>query len=94
MGYYTDYNLHTLDNDGKVFMDEKLKAAMSEENTVYGSRLIDMYDWDTCKWYEHEEEMRQFSKRFPDVVFKLSGEGEESGDIWVKYFKGSRNCTT
>ncbi len=30
--------------------------------------------------------MRTMSKHFAEVVFSLSGEGEESGDIWTKYF--------
>lgn len=38
------------------------------------------------KWYEHEEHMKAISKQYPDVIFQLNGEGEESGDIWVKYF--------
>lgn len=41
---------------------------------------------DGCKWYEHETDMLTMSNEIPDVVFKLLGEGEESGDIWVKYF--------
>lgn len=39
-----------------------------------------------CKWYEHEKHMREMSKAVPDVLFILKGEGEESGDIWHKYF--------
>jgi hypothetical protein len=42
------------------------------------------------KWYEHEDDMRQLSSRFPDILFTLSGKGEENEDIWVKYFKGGR----
>jgi len=48
-------------------------------------------------WYDHEDDMKRFSKFFPDVLFELSGEGENSGDmlsgegensgdIWRKYF--------
>ena len=38
------------------------------------------------KWYDHDEEFLDFSKRYPDWLFILSGEGEESGDIWTKYY--------
>lgn len=39
-----------------------------------------------CKWYKHEEDMKRFSRLYPHTVFELSGEGEEGGDIWKKYF--------
>lgn len=87
---YTKFNLETLNCLGEPHMNVVLEEAMSEENSVYGCRLIDIDQWDECKWYRHEEEMRSLSQRFPDVIFKLSGEGEESGDIWVKYFKDGK----
>jgi hypothetical protein len=40
----------------------------------------------SCKWYEHADDMIKISKKYPDVLFILSGEGEESGDIWKEYF--------
>lgn len=43
-----------------------------------------------CKWYEHDEDMRRFSKKYPNVLFILEGEGEESGDIWKKYYKDGK----
>lgn len=43
-----------------------------------------------CRWYEHEDDMRRLSSRFPDMLFTLSGTGEEYDDIWVKYFKAGR----
>ena len=39
-----------------------------------------------CKWYEHQKHMKHFSKQFPTTLFTLSGEGEEPGDLWKKYF--------
>lgn len=42
------------------------------------------------KWYENEDEMLELSQEFPDVLFKLHGEGEESGDIWDKYFMNGK----
>jgi hypothetical protein len=41
---------------------------------------------DSCKWYEHEDELLQFSTKYPNWLFTLNGEGEEGGDLWKKYF--------
>jgi hypothetical protein len=46
--------------------------------------------YDACKWYDHENDIAEFSKIFPDVIFELSGEGEEARDIWKKYFKNGK----
>lgn len=40
--------------------------------------------------YQHDKVMVAFSKRFPDVLFTLTGEGEESADIWKTYYKGGK----
>lgn len=41
------------------------------------------------KWYDHDLEMKAVSKVYPEFIFQLYGEGEENGDIWVKwYYKG------
>jgi hypothetical protein len=41
--------------------------------------------YDSVKWYDHVENMREMSKAIPNVLFHLSGEGEDSGDIWDLY---------
>lgn len=49
---------------------------------------------DECKWYEHEKDMRAFSKQYPDVIFCLHGIGEDSDDQWNQYYKDGKmqNC--
>lgn len=34
--------------------------------------------------------MLLLSKEFPDVLFKLHGEGEDNEDIWDKYFMNGK----
>lgn len=41
-------------------------------------------------WYDHEEQMKFFSLKYPDILFTLHGEGEDSGDVWMKYFKAGK----
>ena len=43
-------------------------------------------DGEDCKWYSHEDDMKKISKKFIGYLFTLEGEGEESGDVWKKYY--------
>lgn len=44
---------------------------------------------DKCSWYNHEDDLRYFSKKYPAVIFVLDGYGDEK-DIWRKYIKDGR----
>ncbi len=37
---------------------------------------------DSCKWYDHQEDLAAMSAEIPHVLFHLKGEGESAGDIW------------
>ena len=39
-----------------------------------------------CSWYTHVDDMCKITKGFPETIIALYGDGEESGDLWVKYF--------
>lgn len=88
MGYSTGYSLEVLESDKSfeeiynevVYDYEDIEWAMDEN----GQRN------EPCKWYDHEEHMKEISKLYPGVIFKLHGEGEESGDVWYKYFKDGK----
>lgn len=81
MGYYTNYNIKiTPDSDevrAYIDADDNLSYALDE-------------DADSCKWYNHEDDMLRLSREFPDVLFELTGEGEGAGDLWRKYFKNGK----
>lgn len=58
-----------------------------EEEKENTSDSIELYfESDDCKWYDHDEEMLELSKHFPEIIFKLEGEGEENGDMWNTYY--------
>lgn len=86
MGYYTSYNLETDSKENlniiREFRDlyDNAKYALNESG--------EEQEW--TKWYDHEEELKSFSKNYPDVIFTLKGEGEQPGDIWKKYFKNGK----
>ena len=56
---------------------EEARYALDNDGSTSGNE---------SKWYEHQEEMREFSKLHPSVLFTLHGEGEENGDIWDEYY--------
>jgi len=41
---------------------------------------------DQSKWYDHPDHMKILSEKFSNIGFILSGEGEEAGDMWIKYY--------
>lgn len=88
MGYYTDYELEVVDCADLELEDVTAAAEVFPEQE-YSELLTKLLNGSgyNCKWYEHEKDMRAFSRLCPDVLFRLKGHGEEEGDIWVKYFK-------
>jgi len=81
MGYYTTHKLEIISGDDYV---TDYKAEISK-STGYADCFSE-----EIKWYEHEKDMRNFSEKHPGVLFKLSGEGEDNGDIWVEYYKNGK----
>lgn len=85
MGYVTSFKLEV--KIGNTDLIEVLRG----QNDEAAYALED--DGSTCegaKWYDHEVDMKAFSSEYPEALFLLSGEGEDSDDIWKKYFKNGR----
>ena len=100
MGYSTRYNLtwKPLNEVPQYEVDDLVGAAIraaKEKDSDFMYAIDDSGESeDTCKWYDHEKEVKSFSKKFPKVLFMLSGEGEESGDIWKKFFLNGKMQVT
>lgn len=102
MGYYTRYHLEIQDVDGTPAKKADLKNFLNTINSsgeelvelkdvfdfelfeAHSSSILEPYD--TCRWYNHDSTMITLSSKLPYLVFRLSGEGEESGDLWRKYY--------
>lgn len=88
MGYYTDYEIG-LENG--VVSDEAFRIGIESVGCSYGQ--LSLYETMNLKWYDHEKDMKAVSKLFPEVTFRLQGDGEETGDNWRMYFKDGKTCT-
>lgn len=86
MGYYTAHELEIISGDHHSIIEqlrqecENARFALDEDGNTQES----------CKWYECDEEMKEFSKKYPDAIFVMSGEGEEAGDLWKTYYKNGK----
>ena len=78
MGYHTDYKLESSDG---ISHEENVGALSG-----YGNQLWE----ESWKWYDHQEHMLEYSLKYPDVEFVLDGVGENSTDVWRKWFKNGR----
>ena len=98
MGYYTNFTLNCYDNcassfdiSSKTEFGRALTAALHEINPYYFDDDFDLKTLpdDYLKWYDHDEDMIKLSLRFPDYIFILEGDGEDSSDLWrTIYYDG------
>jgi hypothetical protein len=80
MGYYTRYEFVSAEGGDAQAIKECIETVSD-----YGN----LFD-DSCKWYDHEKDMSEVSKRFPNVLIRIDGEGEEAGDVWRLAAKNGR----
>jgi len=90
MGYLTYHELSiykddTLEKEIDFEKEEEIKEELGE-STGYLDSLFD----DSIKWYDHDKDMLEISKKYPDYVFVLTGDGECSDDFWRTFYKNGK----
>lgn len=98
MGYDTSYSLEVkfgLDGDLAPVPDSMKHRLVEKlchecEEADYALDILGGSANSDARWYKHEDDMRKFSAAHPDFVFILKGEGQESDDVWAKYFKAGK----
>jgi hypothetical protein len=96
VGYDTAYKLEVTLTEAPGEDLEAIRAARLDEED-HGKGLgccrtvgdLLKHAWDET-WYEHEDQLREVSLKFPNTLFTLRGHGEEIGDAWVKYFRAGK----
>lgn len=87
MGYDTRYKLECAD---RHIITEWLATQTGKHDEAAFALNPDGSTREWWKWYEHEKDMLTLSAAHPAILFTLSGEGEEAGDVWKKYFLGGK----
>jgi hypothetical protein len=91
MGYYTTFTLKITSPKTSTLTEETIIHNFREQYECAKYALSeDGYPIEPCKWYECESELKAFSKSYPEHLFLLVGEGEESGDLWKLYVKNGK----
>jgi hypothetical protein len=85
MGYYTRHELSIVSGDDNITDYEQEISESTDYSYLFEDRI---------KWYECESDMKKYSKKHPNTVFCIDGEGEESGDIWKAYFQNGKMFKT
>ena len=114
MGYYTRFELIILDPMTASQMDEVTLKGLDfypsleldvqkidhENGFFFDAGTNTFWMEESPKWYNYEDGMLALSKKYPDVIFLLEGEGvifllegegEETLDSWKEYFLNGRN---
>ena len=91
MGYYTNFDLTMIPEQNEEREIEIMRHVASK---IYDKDTDDitgdMIKWclsDEMKWYDHNYDMLEISKMFPDITFILYGEGEDHDDLWRAYYR-------
>jgi hypothetical protein len=87
MGYNTRYTISLSGQSSEEENNEILATQIYNGLTI--ARFVDG-DVDEMKWYDHENDMTALSIKYPHVTFTLEGCGEETFDLWKKYFLGGQ----
>lgn len=89
MGYYTYFSLsyHGSPEDEKALQEFQPGDEFGFPEGI--KDLLDESDDCDWKWYGWENDMKILASKFPNVLFILNGNGEETGDLWEFRIKGN-----
>ena len=82
MWYYTRHSLSIEDNPTKEKSNQEIfEEIKADENIWYGFYELDEF-WESIKGYDLEHNLKEFSKKYPNKIFRIKWEWEENYDIW------------
>jgi hypothetical protein len=87
MGYSTRFELqYDFSQSDQVELDRLIEDMNSGKTFGSHELSLDFSDWESMKWYDYDNDMKELSREYPNVMLVLSGEGEEPGDLWRAWY--------
>ena len=88
MGYYTAHWLDVRHKDEKKIIGEFRKSCEDAEYAL----TEDGNTNNETSWWDSEDDLKEFSKKYPRVLFIMSGNGSDAGgDFWKLYVKNGKS---
>ena len=90
MGYRSYFDLIIYD-DQMNDIEESLKHDVIKQFMEFSEDAKYVLDeeghsQDSSKWYSEEQDMIEFSKKHPSLIFQLNREGEQNDDMCKSYY--------
>lgn len=80
MGYYTTFSLKVIGHT-EIDHEEEISNEFHDGYPVFD---------ESVKWYDYQQDMKEYSLKYPELLFKLEGVGEQNEDMWICYFKNGK----
>lgn len=100
MGYCTHYKLELSGDRARSLLaateaaEEMIESRDCVEFLGTESPVCDGIYW-AGKWFDEEEkELVALSKKYPDVLIQVTGDGEDSDDFWREYIQNGKTGWT
>lgn len=90
MGYYTYFTLTIERAPSEEFKLQAIAELRADSESAAYALDENGDGVETCKWYNHDDDMIAISARWPGFLFILFGDGEDSTDQWYKYYLGGK----
>jgi hypothetical protein len=103
MGYSTTFTLEVIGGKIDAETPELAAAAFEKKRKKALKKFLKFSegaDYCLCKdgssnesgsWYDAEENLVEYSKKYPELIFDLYGEGEETLDAWHCYVQNGKS---
>lgn len=93
MGYNTYVTINIGRSDGKSLPAANLsciKDFLRNEMDMSFEDWGDEVSLGDCRGYDREKDMLRISTRFPEILFVIYGDGDDSDDLWYEYWQNGK----
>ena len=82
MGYYTNFSISL--KEGPV---EQYRKMLADIDDILGCGDMSALESCCAKWYEYGDDLRKLSEKYPDITFRVNGDGEDPSDLWQEFWR-------